>query len=469
MTALMGAGQCGVVHLVAMTRGIERPDGNDVIRFMFVSLYFIFMFPPMIAIRRIREDDSFVYFASISIAILLLFFVAELVEFLVLRYRREKQRARLVLFLVRIGAIVGYWYAFPRGEIPVRHNPVVSAMIPLVVFYAYFLMKRRWSILILVASTVPVAVEFVTRDPLNQAPGPDQLGFLVFRTVVIVFFYLLAWFWDTERTRSQENRRLVAELHASQEKLRRYASDLGRTVALEERTRLARDIHDSVGHALTAIGIQLTKALAYFDVDATQSRQAVSSAHSAARDAMSDIRESIGSLNGDAEGIDLAENLSRLAERLREAGIEVTLSLRGSAGRYNYAVLLGLFRFFQEATTNILKHSRASRVEIVVELDTDHGVGRVSDDGIGFDTTRLDEAAPEDSRRDRGLGLQGLRRRFELIGGTIEIRSTTPGTGNDATKPTDAAATGTTLVARVPRDPLILIGRNDETDTRTDR
>jgi signal transduction histidine kinase len=457
-----------------MTRGIERPDGNDVIRFMFVSLYFIFMFPPMIAIRRIREDESFAHFVSMSIAILLLFFAAELVEFLVLRYRREKQRARLALFLVRIGAVLGYWYAFPRGDIPVRHNPVVSAMIPLVVFYAYFLMKRRWSILILLATTIPVVVEFISREPLNQAPGPDQLGFVVFRTVVIVFFYLLAWFWDTERSRSQENRLLLAELHASQEKLRSYAANLGRTVALEERTRLARDIHDSVGHALTAIGIQLTKALAYFDVDASQSRQAVTAAQSAARDAMGDIRESIGSLNGDEEGIDLAENLSRLAERLREAGISVTVEFSGSAERYNYAVLLGLFRFFQEATTNILKHARASRVEITLDLDTDHGVGQVRDNGVGFDTARIDGEAPRDGRLEQGLGLQGLglqglRRRFELIGGSIEVRSTVGGTGSEETTPSGAAPSGTTLVARVPRDPLILIGRNDGTNTRTDR
>ena len=125
----------------------------------------------------------------------------------------------------------------------------------------------------------PRSVRLRKRGPIPGEPGPDQLGFLVFRTVGIVFFYLLAWFWDTERRRSQENRRLLTELHASQRQLRQYASDLGKTVALEEGTRLARDIHDNIGHALTAIGIQLTKALAYFDVEAEQSRQAVIAAH----------------------------------------------------------------------------------------------------------------------------------------------------------------------------------------------
>lgn len=450
---------------------IDRPDGNDVIRFMFVSLYFIFMIPAMIGIRRMREGEVFASFVAISVTILVLFFVAEVVEFLILRYRQDKRIAMWSLFLLRVGAIAGYWYVLPRGEIPLRHNPIVSSMIPLIVFYAYFLMNRRWSILVLLTTIVPVAVEYVTRDPFRNAPGPDQLGFLVFRTVVIVFFYFLAWFWDTERKRSHENRRLVAELHASQRQLRQYATDLGKTVALEERTRLARDIHDNIGHALTAIGIQLTKALAYFDVDSDQSRQAVTAAHTTAKDAMSDVRESIASLNGDTEGINLEESAARLAQRLEDTGLHVTNTFHGVETRYNYAVLLGLYRFLQEATTNILKHAAAQNVAIEVDLRDDRGIARVSDDGVGFDVSAIErsntprkDADPPDGKAvlpEEQVGLRGLRRRFELIGGAIEIHS--------LPSDVDTTAGSTTLVAHVPRDPLILIGRDDDTDTRTDR
>lgn len=449
----------------------DRPDGNDVIRFMFVSLYFIFMIPAMIGIRRIRDGEVFASFAAIGVVILVLFFVAEVIEFLILRYRQDRRIAMWSLFLLRVGAVVGYWYVFPRGEVPLRHNPIVSSMIPLIVFYAFFLVKRRWSILVLIATLVPVSIDYVSRDPFRNIPGPDQLGFLVFRTVVIVFFYLLAWFWDTERKRSQENRRLVTELHASQRQLRQYATDLGKTVALEERTRLARDIHDNIGHALTAIGIQLTKALAYFDVDRDQSRQAMTAAHTTAKDAMSDVRESIGSLNGDTEGIHLQESVARLAQRLKDTGLEVTNTFHGVETRYNYAVLLGLYRFLQEATTNILKHAAAQNVAIDVELKDDRGTARVTDDGVGFDVTAIErsdavqkDADPPDGNAvlpEEQVGLRGLRRRFELIGGAIEVHS--------LTSDVDTTVGGTTLVAHVPRDPLILIGRDDDTDTRTDR
>ncbi len=457
-----------VVHFSTMTvriaHRIDRPDGNDVIRFMFVSLYFIFMVPAMFGIRRLREGQVHESFVTISITVLALFFIAEVIEFAILRYRREKRVVSWSLFLLRVGAIASYWYVFPRNDIPLRHNPVVSSMIPLIVFYAFFLMKRRWSILVLLATIVPIAIDYATAGASRSVPGPDQLGFLVFRTVVIVFFYLLAWFWDTERIQSQENRRLLTELHASQRQLRQYATDLGKTVALEERTRLARDIHDNIGHSLTAIGIQLTKALAYFDVDTDQSRQAVTAAHTTAKDAMSDVRESIGSLNGDTEGINLKESAARLAKRLEDTGVAVTNTFHGVETRYNYAVLLGLYRFLQEATTNILKHAAARCVTIEVDLGNDRGTARVSDDGVGFDVTaidRTDSTAGDRVPLDEQLGLPGLQRRFELIGGTIEISS--------HPSDDDSVGSGTTLVAKVPRDPLILIGRDDDTDTRIDR
>ena len=116
-------------------------------------------------------------------------------------------------------------------------------------------------------------------------------------------------------------------------------------------------------------------------------------------------------------------------------------------------MLLVLYRFLQEETTNILKHAAAQNVTIEVELGSNEGTARVTDDGVGFDVSTVNSgAAPSDER----LGLRGLMRRFELIGGTLDIRSS-------------AAGGGTTLVAHVPRDPLVLIGRDDDSDTRIDR
>ena len=433
---------------------------------MIVMLYFFFMLPGMVAVRRFAPSRPEIdVFVMSSLTVLGLFLVAEVIELLVLRYRTDRLAAIWSLFLLRVAAVTAHWLAFSMESAPIRHNPVFSGLIPLIVFYAYFLMRKELSLVLLTFAVLPIAVDFFRVDGGVNAPGPDRLGFLVFRAVVIVFFYLLAWFWDTERRRQEENRRLVKELHTSQAQLRSYAERVGHTVALEERTRLARDLHDSIGHALTAIGIQLTKAKAYFDVNSREAKRAVEAAHVTAKDAMSDVRESLGSLNGDTQGLKLRESVERLAARLQDAGIVVSLACSGTEDGYNYAVLLGVYRFFQESVTNILKHAEATTVTIGMDLGADGGEARIVDDGIGFDARRVvgagvvgsggGEGSVGEGFAAEGFGIPGLIRRFELIGGTLTVTSQPGG--------------GTGLVVHVPRDPLLLSGTHHETDSRFDR
>ena len=432
---------------------ISRQNGHhgsqESIRLFIILLYFLFVIPGIL-IARMRSDIPMVpsMHAAVSAAIILLFLGLELLEYGVWHYRYRNRKVLHSFFFLRLALLVAPSVMTRFDSSVLNLSPEIAALYPLLPLYAYFAFSRPVSItlsVLLVAVPIVVGISGYGFSP-GPRPGSDAVGFFIYRVIVIVFFYLLAWLWDTERKRSDENQRLLEDLHESESRLRDFAERVSHAVALEERTRLARDLHDSIGHALTAITIQLNKAKAYYDVDGDESRAAVEAARQTAADAMRDVRESLGSLNGEDAGINLRESLPRLVAQLENSGHTVNLTFTGGEDGYNYAVLIGLYRFVQEGITNILKHAGASHVEIRIDLGPEEGTASIRDDGRGFTPGAL-AAAGNGATEDR-FGLRGLRRRLELVRGFLEVESS-PGSG-------------TALTVRVPRNPLALIGTHDD-------
>jgi signal transduction histidine kinase len=111
--------------------------------------------------------------------------------------------------------------------------------------------------------------------PPPSAANQYELVILLYQLMSIVLMFLFAQLWEQDRRNRDHQALLTAEITASHGELKKFASQVSRTVALEERTRIARDIHDSLGHTLTAASIQLNKAEAFFERDAAVARQAM--------------------------------------------------------------------------------------------------------------------------------------------------------------------------------------------------
>lgn len=184
---------------------------------------------------------------------------------------------------------------------------------------------------------------------------------------------------------------------------RRYAARIAELTAATERNRLARDIHDSLGHHLTAISIQLEKASTFADRDPATSEQALADARRSARRALADVRTSVGALRAPVT----------LVAALRElTGDDATLTVTGAERDTDQATTTTLYRAAQEALTNSRRHAGAARVAVTLAFTPAATRLTVADDGRGFDPT-----APE------GFGLQGLRERADLVGGEVDIDS----------------------------------------------
>jgi signal transduction histidine kinase len=211
---------------------------------------------------------------------------------------------------------------------------------------------------------------------------------------------------------------------------RRVASDaLRRVVAAQEqeRRRLARELHDETGQALTSIllGLRTVEEAG----GEAEMRAAVREVRDLVRSTLQDVRQLAVELRPNAlDDFGLAAALERLTESFAEqTGIAVAFESALPPERLAPEIETALYRIVQECLTNIVKHARAGSVSIVLGRKPDAVTAVVEDDGVGFDPART---------RDDGLGLIGMRERVALVGGRLTIESR-PGAG-------------TTFVAEVP-------------------
>lgn len=179
-----------------------------------------------------------------------------------------------------------------------------------------------------------------------------------------------------------------------------------------ERERIARDLHDLLGHTLTLIAVKAELAAKLADRDPARSRDEIREVHRISRHALAQVRRAVQGYSAATAG--LAHELSSARGALESAEVELELRVADEAvaavaaagPEREQAVALAL----REAVTNVLRHARARHCRIDLEVRDDRGRLRVADDGDG--------GAAED-----GAGLGGMRQRIEALGGTVDRRS----------------------------------------------
>ena len=192
-----------------------------------------------------------------------------------------------------------------------------------------------------------------------------------------------------------------------------------------ERSRVARDLHDSVKQQLYSIHAHLAAADTRWETDGTGARMALAHARTGTRDAMREMAALLDRLHSDpVEAVGLVEALRRQCEALGfQTGADVTTDFGGlpDAARVDPATMNTLFRIGQEALANVARHARPSRVTVSAGITQDTGsreqfVLRVHDDGSGFEVSATDESS--------SMGLRSMRTRAGEIGATLTIDST---------------------------------------------
>jgi signal transduction histidine kinase len=238
---------------------------------------------------------------------------------------------------------------------------------------------------------------------------PDRLWYLwlnftVLFGLVLVFIQLLV-------NAILSDRASKAELAIANDRLRQYALRIEDLATLQERNRIAREIHDSLGHYLTILNINLEAAWKLQKTDPNSAETFLADAKAMGSTALDEVRQSVAKLRSDPlKNRSLTEALeTAIADFQKSTNLLPQLQIKCNLDP-SYPIKTALYRIVQEALTNIYKYAEATEVQIQIEGDRCL-ILSIQDNGKGFDC----------DRNTTGFGLQGMRERTVALGGTFQI------------------------------------------------
>ena len=248
---------------------------------------------------------------------------------------------------------------------------------------------------------------------LRMAFGPrrdfistSDLQNLMMFGVAMLLIMMLARLIKQESSQRQHLEQLNDELKSSTEQLAELA-------VINERNRLARDIHDSLGHHLAAVSIQLEMGKKLYKKDPDATLNAMEAASKATKEALNDVRTSVQALRETENSFELEPAINLLIDRIQTDKLDISYQVEGDETRFSQMIRMVLFRAIQEGLTNVHKHAAASRINLWVQYGDDEAHLRIVDNGKGFDASAVAQ----------GFGLRGVRERVSILGGTFEIDS----------------------------------------------
>jgi signal transduction histidine kinase len=325
-----------------------------------------------------------------------------LLESLPLAWRR---RFPVAVLLIVVGAMIVHLLIVPEGESLRGGLGVLVAL-----FTIGERLERRTSLALTVLTGAIVGVIFITREPI-----PSALQALIQTEVVFGVAWLVG---DGARVRGL----YTSALEERAALLERERTERARTAVLEERERIARELHDAVAHHVSVMVIQAGAGLRALEKRPDEARKALESVTESGRQALTDMRRMLSMLGDQTdEPMPGLDRLGDLLEQVRSAGLAVELSITGERPKLDAGLEASAYRIIQESLTNSLKHAGGggrARVSIRYEPTALH---------LAVDDERGPDATPSLEPAHDGRGLVGIRERVALFRGTFAAEPTLRG------------------------------------------
>jgi two-component system sensor histidine kinase DesK len=244
----------------------------------------------------------------------------------------------------------------------------------------------------LITTIAAINYELVTKNNDFLA----QLPFIVVSVIGVILLPVTTY-----------NRNRSDKLQGQLEDANKRISEL---VKLEERQRIARDLHDTLGQKLSLIGLKSDLAVKLLSKNPDQAQVEMDDVRQTARSALKEVREMVTEMRGTR----LEDEIARIRQILTAA--EIDFELEGDPKLTNTSLLIEnvLSMCLKEAVTNIVKHSGTTACKIAIEPTLSELIIMVKDDGVGYDA---------DSIYSKGNGLKGMKERLEFVNGSIDIVS----------------------------------------------
>ena len=228
-----------------------------------------------------------------------------------------------------------------------------------------------------------------------------------------VFILIFTQMAVTEQRARMNLEKLALELSEANKHLSEYADQVQELTITQERNRLAREIHDGLGHYLTTINMQIKAANAIVEIDREKAKSMLENAKNLTSAALIDVRNSVYALRQDPEELaPLDERIKDIANSASTPNRKIYVNVLGEPRKLSVQIEATLIRAAQETINNANKHSNATRVDLTLDYSDDEKiVMEAVDDGIGKDEII------------HGFGLIGIQERVRLLNGSTNIQS----------------------------------------------
>ncbi len=266
-------------------------------------------------------------------------------------------------------------------------------------------------------------------EGLGRLSAREWFGYLA----LVVAWTALGLFLHKLTVTSAERAELIQELKAAQKQLELAGQRDAELAALRERERLARELHDSLGHGLVTLTVQLEAAQKLLPIDPARASTLIGEMKNLTRTSMEQLRRSLAGLRAPGLGErPLPQALQQLGSEIAErARIQIEIRIPQDLPSLSPALSEALWRVAQEGLANIERHANATEARLLVGIENNGAqtatgsnlacravVLRVTDNGVGL--------PPDAEVRPGHYGLRGLRERVEGLGGTIKLETNTP-------------------------------------------
>ncbi|RKQ21459.1 sensor histidine kinase [Bacillus subtilis] len=367
------------------------------------ALFFTRMFTLMVSclmyLSIVKEDNWFGY----------VFIAAGAAMYAANHVLMTKETNAIWLCLIDIAIGFSFGFIFPgAGLFIIMLCPVAVAF-----FLRGFPKRTAWSVLCL-CSILFLIVLIRTYAMFGTEFVIDHLTSMTFVVFCGVVGKLIRKLLDTQETAKQQFQELTEShlaLSAAHQELHLYAKQVEELTAIHERNRMARDIHDTVGHKMTALLVQLQLLREWQKRDSQKAEETVGVCETLAREALDDVRLSVRTLQTENEP-SLIETLKQLTEDFyKNAGITTDFAVSGDPAMIPLSLHPTLVRTVQEALTNAKRHGGATACSIQLACAPDSISLVIKDDGKGNPNAAL------------GFGLLNMKKRAAEHGGMIRFES----------------------------------------------
>ena len=246
---------------------------------------------------------------------------------------------------------------------------------------------------------------------IQYKPNYENISQMVFSILINIIVIFAINSIKKIRNEKQTIDSLYKELLQSHKALKDYSEKLAQLALISERTKIARDLHDTLGHMLTGLIMNLEVSSHLIMNEPEKSLTHIENAKNTAREGLKTVREVIQTLRTDEKVMDYALNsiLELINNFKNTSGVNVTLDIKGETEKLTPEINNILFRIVQESLTNAVRHGKAEKIYVTIEM-ADKLFFEIYDNGIGC------------SKISMGYGLKGMTERINQINGTISFK-----------------------------------------------